>query len=270
MLAVDPVRLLDTRVMSPGRLAAGGVATIDLPDEVPDTTTAVAVNLAAVDPARAGSLTAFACGTAPPPTSNLNFTNRTRGAGAVVAVSDASTICVTSSAATDVIVDLQAAFVPPATSGALTLTPSSPPARLLDTRQTGRAALLTVPVPAGSDVVAVNLTVTGAELPGYVSAFPCGGEPPVVSNVNVLQGDTNASAGFVRVGVDDTICVLTSTPADVIIDLTGTLRAGQACAMCPSSRGACSTPERPWVDGLPCTVPARPSTSGSPPDLSVP
>ena len=49
--------------------------------QVPDTTTAVAVNLAAVDPARAGFLTVFACGTAPPPTSNVNFTNQTCGVG---------------------------------------------------------------------------------------------------------------------------------------------------------------------------------------------
>jgi hypothetical protein len=209
------------------------VATIDLAAFVPVGTRAVAVNIGAVDPAGAGYLTAYACDSPPTGTSVLNFRGRTRGAGAIVALSVTGEICISSSAATDLIVDLQAVFVPPSTPGSLTLTPSATPTRLLDTRQSGRAPTIAVGVPDEARMVAVNVTVTGAEMPGYVSAYPCGGDPPVVSNVNVLPGDTNASAGFVVVGDGGTICILTSTPADVIVDLTGTLSTGPGLRYVP-------------------------------------
>jgi hypothetical protein len=233
VLAIEPVRVLDTRQLTGGRLAAGESVRVDLAGRVPASATAVAVNVGAVDPAAPGFLTAHACGSTRPPTSNVNFATTTRAAGAIVSLSSARTLCVYSSASTDVIVDLQAAFVPPSTSGALSLTPLATPSRLVDTRQSGRSRTLSVPVPSGADAVAVNLTATGSAEPGFVTAYPCGGRPPVVSNVNVGPGETKASAGFVRVGAGDSICVLSNVDVDVIVDLTGTLRPGSGLRFVP-------------------------------------
>ena len=56
-----------------------------------------------------------------------------------------------------------------------------------------------------------------------------------MSNVNVAPGETNAGAGFVRVGAGDSICVFTSTSTDVVVDLTGTLEVGAGLAYVPVS-----------------------------------
>jgi hypothetical protein len=235
MLAVAPERLLDTRDQPSGRLAAGGTITIDLADEVPAAATGVAVNLALVGPSAPGFLTAHPCDGPLPDTSNVNSTGPTRAAGAIVSLSAARTICVFSSAAADVIVDLQAVLAPPGTTDAAGLTPVVPPTRLVDTRATGRASTLTLPAPAGASMVAVNITATGADAPGYVTAYPCGGELPLVSNVNVAPGETNAGAGFVVVGANGAICVFSSSPTDVIVDLTATLTSGTGLLYLPVS-----------------------------------
>jgi hypothetical protein len=81
-----------------------------------------------------------------------------------------------------------------------------------------------VPVPTGASAVAVNITLTGGTEPGFATAYPCGREAPLISNVNVAPGDADASAGFVRVGEGSSICIHLNTDADVIVDLTGTLQ----------------------------------------------
>jgi hypothetical protein len=82
--------------------------------------------------------------------------------------------------------------------------------------------------------VSVNLTATATTQPGYLTAYPCGGAVPVVSNVNFWQGETIAGAAFVPVGADGRVCVFSSTPVDVIIDLTGTFEDAGALAFTPA------------------------------------
>ena len=235
VLALAPARVLDTRTAPSGRLAAGRTVTVDLADDVPATATAVAVNLAMVAPSAPGFLAAHPCDARPADTSNVNSTGPTRASGAIVPVSDSRTLCVTASVATDVVVDLQAAMVPTGSPGAAGLAPVTPPARLVDTRETGRASTLDLDVPVGAAMVAVNITATGAEAPGFVTAYPCGGDLPVVSNVNVAPGETNAGAGFVRVGASNSICVFSSASTDVIVDLTGTFTVGTGLGYVPVS-----------------------------------
>lgn len=227
---LTPARVLDTRDTAGTRLAAGGVVEVDLGDRVPAGTTAVAVNLTAVDPATSGYLTGYPCGPGVPTVSSVNFSAGTdRGALAVLPLG-AGKLCVLSSAAADVIVDLQGAFVP---VGAR-LSPVTP-TRLLDTRETGRAQVLELAAPAGATAVALNLTVTGAAVPGFLTAYPCGGALPSVSNVNFGPGETVAGAGFVRVGDGGTVCVFTNTPdVDVVVDLTGTFAADGALRFTPA------------------------------------
>jgi hypothetical protein len=229
-----PERIVDTRTDPPGRLAAGGTLTVDLADDVPADTTAVAVNLTATQPGAAGFLTAHPCDRARRDVSSVNYpAGGDRGAMAVIPLSAAKTLCVYSDAASHVIVDLQGAFVAAPTSGA-GLQPLSTPSRIADTRNTGRAAILTVPVPAGSDAVAVNLTATAADAPGFLTAYPCGGAVPNVSNVNFGSTEPVAGSAFVPTSDADTICVASSTSVDVIVDITGSFISGAGLRFVPA------------------------------------
>jgi hypothetical protein len=217
--AVVPSRVADTRSVVRGRIRPGAPLSIDLATATPVGTSAVSVNLTAVEPSDDGFLTAYPCGSKPPPTSNVNFrAEQSRGAHAISALSSDRRLCVDSSSNTDVIVDLQGVFN--ATDGDL-FAPQAP-VRVIDTRSTGRATTVTATVGANVRAVAVTLTATGAASAGYLTAFGCSAGPPPVSNVNFGAAETIAGSAYVAVGPDHRICVTSSAPVDVIVDITGT------------------------------------------------
>ncbi len=226
---IAPKRVVDTRIVGT-RLNAGEVREVDLSSYVPAGASAVAVNLTSVAPTTSGFLTGYACGTDRPGVSSVNYTAATnRGALAVLPVSGNGKLCVFTSSAADLIVDIQGAFV----ADAARFTPVTPE-RLLDTRNTSRAAVAVVHAPVGADAVSLNLTVTGSVVAGFLTAYPCGGDTPVVSNVNFGPGETIAGAAYVPVGADGTVCLFTNTPADVIADLTGTFSPSGGLAFTPA------------------------------------
>jgi hypothetical protein len=220
-VAVAPDRVLDTRDNGGSPLMGGTSVDVDMTPYVPAGATAVTVNLTTDQSSASGFLTGYPCDRPRREVSNVNHAAGVpRGALAVVPLSASGHLCVYTHANGHVIVDLQGAFVPDAPDG-LRFSPLATPARLLDTRDTGRAAIVALDVPDGADAVAVNVTATGATSSGWLKAFPCGGTPPDVSNVNYLAGDTVASAAFVPVAADGTICVQSMNPVDVVVDLTG-------------------------------------------------
>lgn len=230
-----PTRVLDTRRQG-GRVAAGRVVTVDVVGSVPAGTTAVAVNLTAVEPDGNGYLTAYPCDRSRREVSSVNHRGgATRAALAVIPLSADGAMCVYAHQGSHVVVDLQGAFVPADTSNVPTsrLEPLATPRRLLDTRETGRAQVLRVPAPVGATAVAVTLTTVGAARNGFLSAYPCGGNAPEVSNVNVRPGETIAGAAFVPVGDGGEICVFTSVPVDVVVDLTGAFRTDRGLRFVP-------------------------------------
>jgi hypothetical protein len=223
-LPLPPTRVIDTRDQATGRLQAGRTLTVPLAGHVPDGTSAVAVNLTAVDPTANGYLTAYPCDRTQRDTSSVNYrAGATRAGMAVVPVSTSLTLCIYSHQAADIVVDLQGAFVP-AGDDAAGFAPVAPPLRLLDTRETGRSERLRVSAPAGAAAVAITLTTVGAARNGFIAAYPCGTPVPVVSNVNVRPGETIAGSAFVPTGDSDDICLATSVPVDVVVDLTGVFR----------------------------------------------
>ncbi len=76
-------------------------------------------------------------------------------------------------------------------------------------------------IPDGSTAAVVNLTVDRAAAAGYLTAFPCGQPAPPSSNLNFVAGEARAVAAIVGLGLGSTMCVLTDTAADVIVDVTG-------------------------------------------------
>ena len=226
-----PARVLDTRTTGT-RLVAGATAVVDLSSVLPAGSTAAAVNLTAVGPAADGFLTAHPCVPTPPTVSSVNYTRGAdRGALAVVPVTTARTLCVLTSAAADLVVDVQGAFV----SEASRFTPVGP-TRLADTRESGRRQRFELAAPIGATAVSLNLTVTGAAEPGFLQAFPCDAGQPTVSNVNFGIGETIAGAAFVPVSASGMVCIATNTPqVDVVVDLTGTFAPAGLLAFVPAA-----------------------------------
>ena len=229
-----PDRILDTRAGGAARLVAGSTVTIDMTPHVPPGTAAVAVGLTTDQPDAPGFLTGYPCDAPRPDASSVNHpAGVARGAMAVVPLSPTGTLCVFTRAAGHVIVDLQGAFVGDATGAGFDAV--QPAQRLLDTREAGRAEVLSIPVPAGSRAVAVNLTATNVSGPGWLKAYPCDQAEPDVSNVNYGPGETVAGLAFVPVSPQGTICVRSLVPADVIVDITGRFVDGGGLRFVPAS-----------------------------------
>jgi hypothetical protein len=73
--------------------------------------------------------------------------------------------------------------------------------------------------------VLVNITVTDATVPGYVTASPCCGDPVTASNINFSPRQTVANMAIVRPGDDGRVRFTLAGPAEgtaqVIVDLFG-------------------------------------------------
>lgn len=230
---LTPDRVLDTRADAPGALAPQGTLTVDLTDHVPEGTTAVAVNLTSARTGAEGYLSAHPCDRARGDVSSVNHAAGVpRGAMAIVPLAADGTLCVYSEAGGDVIVDLQGAFVP---DGGTRLVPVDA-ARLVDTRDTGRASPLVIEVPdPDAAAVSVNLTATRGDGKGFLTADACEGTPSDVSNVNFLVAEPVAGAAIVPVSPDGTICVWSSIGVDVIVDLTGEFHTGDGLRFQPAN-----------------------------------
>ncbi len=231
LIPLDPVRVVDTRVAVGGtRLPAGGTLTVDVSGMVPDGATAAAVNLTVDQPAADGYLSAWDCAGSAPSTSVLNYrAGAPRGGHTVVGLGSDRRFCVTSLAATDVVVDVFGAFMP---GGGARFRPAVA-TRLLDTRATGRPAAgtvtkVTVPAVDGEVALAaaVNLTSTDPARDGYVTAFPCGSSPPPVSNLNHGARGSVANLALVKLGPGGELCLTTYASTDVVVDLLGTYGSG--------------------------------------------
>ena len=205
-----PRRLTDTRTT--GRVAADDVLEIALP-----AANAVAVNVTAVRPSVAGYLTVFPCDEKLPTASNLNYRPGANVANlAIVRPGSPGKACVYSSAETDLIVDLAGVFT-------TSFVPQRAPTRLADTRRSAVVAPGEVlEVLVGDAIAAVlNVAAVGPSGDGFVTVFPCGQPTPTASNLNHRTGTNTANLVFVRPGTGGRVCVATSTPTDLVVDLAG-------------------------------------------------
>lgn len=74
---------------------------------------------------------------------------------------------------------------------------------------------------AGVGAVVLNVTVTEANGPGYVTVFPCGNARPIASNVNFLRGVNVANQVTAKVGRDGNVCLFTAARSQLIADVSG-------------------------------------------------
>jgi len=105
--------------------------------------------------------------------------------------------------------------------------------RLLDTRagigavagkvapgQTVRLVVGGRAVPAGTEAVVLNITVTEPDGDGFVTVFPCG-SAPLASNLNYRAGQTIANLSVVSLDAAGAVCLTSMSPAHLIADLNG-------------------------------------------------
>jgi hypothetical protein len=236
--ATMPTRLLDSRAGGAPRRASGSITQINVgtPAGTSAPVTSVMLNVTVTDPAAAGFVTVFPCGTPTPLASNLNYVAGATVANAVVAtVGVGGTVCLYTSAEAHLVTDLGGWF-----TGTTDFLPLDP-ARLLDTRPSGTSDLdgtadtsspaagaitrLVVAgrggVPASATAVVLNVTVTGTQGAGYLTVFPCGTTPPNASNVNFVAGDTRANAVVAKVGEGGAVCFVSNVGTHLVVDVNG-------------------------------------------------
>ena len=243
-----PGRLVDTRPGEgtvDGVLAGGGLRAADSTlaiavagrAGVPADATAVVLNITVDAPATAGFVTLHPCGAARPLASSLNHAAGQTIAVLAMARLGGGAVCVYTSAAAHVIVDVTGSF------GATGLTALAAPSRLVDTRPgqlTGDGQLagggarpagsvLTVPVagrvgiPADARTVVLSVAVDGAREPGFATVFPCDVARPRASSLNFTAGQSVANTVVTRLDAQGNACVYVHGATDVVVDIVGRL-----------------------------------------------
>lgn len=196
----------------------------------PTDATGVTANVTVVGPAEAGFVTVWPCGTRPD-TSSVNVS----GGGATpnqvtVGLSAGGRVCVESSTATDLIIDVAGWWRPG--QGAEVV--SSSPRRVADTRLgqlggrfgSGSVRMLELDVPADTVAVSMNLTAVDPSDAGYVTVWPCSTLRPDTSSLNTSAGVTRPNHVTTAIDPDPWVCIYSSTATDVIVDVTGVWRRG--------------------------------------------
>jgi hypothetical protein len=247
---IQPARLLDTRVgvefttvdgqqLGGGR-RAGGTTEIKVTGRggVPLDASAVAVNLTAINPSIVGFATVYPCGEQIPLASTLNFV---AGAivpnSAIVKVGTGGTVCVFTNVEADLVLDVNGYHE------AKAVVQYQQPTRLLETRTGPGLATadgqfaggglrppastleLTiggrVGVPTAIKAAVLNVTVTEATGPGFLTVYPCDASRPIASTLNYDRGTTVANLTIASTTKDGKVCIYTQSPAQVIVDLSG-------------------------------------------------
>ncbi len=113
------------------------------------------------------------------------------------------------------------------------------PVRLLDTRQPLGAPLVAKLQPgkvlelalgsrvaASTTAVALNVTVTEPDGPGFLTVYPCDQGLPKASNLNYVTNETVPNLVNVKLSITNTVCFYSTQPTHLVVDLTGTFERG--------------------------------------------
>ena len=228
-VAMTPARLLDTRGDAV-KYPAGSDHELLMVGRsgIPSDAIAVLLSVTATDSDGSGFITVYPCGSSRPWASNLNVVfGLTVSNAASVFVDVNGRVCMYTSVATHVVIDVDGAWSSASGTGALH---AFTPARLLDSRVSPGAKLaagaiheLVVAGVGGvaPDATAVVLSVTATEpdWAGFVTVYPCGGARPWASNVNFAAGQTVSTPATSAVGASGSVCLYTSAPTHLVVDV---------------------------------------------------
>ena len=255
--AVTPVRVLDTR-NGTGRdgattkVGAGQEVRLSLDDAaVPDSATAVILNVTVTAPTASTDVRVYPAGTPTPLVSNLNArAGETVPNLVTVALGDEADVVLRNSGGTvHLIADLSGYYLPGDAADGVVVTD---PRRVLDTRNaTGVGTRTRVPaggfvdltvtgpaVPETATAVILNVTATGASATTDVRVYPAGSDDalPEVSNLNLRAGQTAANLVTVAVGEGGKVRLRNGAGnVHLIADLAGYYGPGAAGRFAPIS-----------------------------------
>lgn len=197
---------------------------------IPSTAQAYSLNFTAIPPGILGFLTAWPGGQSQPAVSTLNaVTGAVTANAAIVQAGTSGSINVLASAATDLIIDINGYFAPPA-AGGLSLF-SLTPCRVLDTRNPSGAlpfsGTISVNVTgSGCDALAtaqayaLNATVIPPGSLGFITLWQGGAVQPTVSTLNAIDGTVTSNMAIVST-TNGSINVFASNPTHLALDIFG-------------------------------------------------
>jgi uncharacterized repeat protein (TIGR01451 family) len=241
---VAPCRVMDTRnatgpVGGP-YIAAGTARTVPIPSSpcgVPANAVAYSLNVTVVPRTGwLGFLTVWPTGQPQPLVSTLNSMDGSILANAaIVPAGTGGSINAYATNDTELIIDINGYFVPPAT-GTLQFYPLTP-CRVLDTRNPsgtfGGPAIsgltsrsFPIPssgcgAPSSAAAYSLNVTVVPHGMLGYVTAWPTGQSRVDVSILNSLDGTVLADAAIVPAGTGGAVSFYASNTTDLVVDING-------------------------------------------------
>jgi hypothetical protein len=290
-----PARLLDTRPGQPtidgansgeGPRAPGSLQVLQVTGRatIPTGVSAVVLNVTVDQPQIAGYVTVHPCDTGTPNASNLNYIVGQAVPNAVVSkLSPAGTVCLFTSGATQIIVDVAGYFV-----DQTVLVPLGTPARLLDTRPNGAtidgafnntglrpaggtiqlsvAGRANIPIDASAAVL--NVTVDQTKASGFITVYPTGSGRPNASNLNYVTNQAVPNAVIARIGSGGNICLFNFGATHLVVDVVGYLTgpAPVAGISCPADPVA-PPPPPPTVP--PAQKPPNPGDTKNCPDFAT-
>jgi len=230
-----PTQVLDTRVGTGApiaKLGGGHTLTVTIAG-LPAGTTAVALNVTAIDPSTASFLTVYPGDQSRPNVgSNLNYVaGQTITNLVLVPVSPGGSLTLYNNAGTvDIIADLVGSFTPGTGAGFTGIAPT----RVLDTRvgtgaptaKLGGRETLTVTIPglpAGTTEVALRVTATSPTADGFLTVYSAGqSQPSAGSNLNYVAGERIPDMVLVPLGTGGKVTFYNSAgDVDLIADLVG-------------------------------------------------
>lgn len=228
---VEPCRLADTRSATGYQAIASDRIRVAVAGRcgVPDGAVAVSVNVTVVDPVAAGFVTVWPGGAGLPDASSVNFgAGEVRANGIIVALGADGSLDVRPSVAADLLLDVTGSFSPTQSSSSGRFVPLTP-TRAFDSREAGvpvePGGTVRVPLPSGvpSDALAlaVNVTTTGPNAPGYVTLHRPGASRPDASVLNTDDWNQTRSAASIAPVDAEGLAAYVDGGGHVIVDVTG-------------------------------------------------
>ncbi len=74
-------------------------------------------------------------------------------------------------------------------------------------------------VPADASAALLNIAAAQATATGFVVAWPCGSAEPTAASLNYVPGKPTSNSTIVKLGDDGKVCLRSSTPTDLIVDV---------------------------------------------------
>ena len=188
---------------------------------VPTDAAAVALQVTATGTSGDGFLTVYPCGSRRPNISNVNFgAGESRSNLVLTALGRQGMVCVYSDTTADLVVDVVGSFSRGSQWKAID------GKRVLDSRQRSfrglpptAGSITRVPLGVDATYAALNITAV-SQTSGYLTAFPCGGPAPQTVHVNFNGRLAMPNLAIVPV-TGGAVCVYSSAPTDLVIDLMG-------------------------------------------------